>query len=1304
MSQDISHLLKLTTHHDPDERIMATSDIITQVEKLETLPAKYQGLIFNAVLAQLEDTSTEVKTVAVKCLSMLVRKFDEDHVLGIVEKLGGFIVDVAKKESRDIYAIGLKTIIRSLDEQGGTAAANALAGCMVQGLKRPSSQSDDELRTQCLDVLKDLLLAFGPTITSLHGDIMQVLCTDLKNSNESIRKRAVSSLGTLISAGGDDLLQQATTILLKQLDDPSLPPALCYSAIQAIGVICQAAGTRVGKYLETIIPKLLAFCKLNDSTEEEREQSVELLENCLQAFEAILLLCPSEVAPYTDKLVDTALTFASYDPNYCYDDNEDEEGKQGDSSAMADDDEEDGGEGGWSDEDDDEWIREANAADDAEDDGSWRLRRAAAKCVSAAVAGALPSVVGRGVALLDAVISRLKERDSTVQMCFFTALSNILQLAVLSNPAPGVTRQPSAVAPALLLRVGAVLTKCAAEVAPARLAGKSTHSATQIQEAVLSVYLQLLRVFGGQQLGVGHVTALLPTALEGLKLEALTPKLAALSLCQELLGEMGHTTPPVSASAAGASFAADLATSICELMSHPYAKLKVCALQLVPAVAGAQGSQHADAVSLRLYGAVMSVLRVVDIDQDVKEKALVAIAALLHTFSTQLSEKVEEVVPVVVARLSNELTRIWALRALIRIFSSRLSPAAAAAAVNAVVTEAATPLVEFLKKDSAPLRHATLQAVVAAVNAGPTPPPHALREFGLSLCTQAAALITHTDLVQSRLVLGLVGTLLGKFCTDNPAQLPCLPTVLRACLRLLHSPVLSGDTRTVPAVVDVFAVLAKTAAASSGSVQAEYTPQGLQEALVKSVTPAASLPSLTGVAKCVSSVVVTQADALAMVGKFLHMVSDEAAPSHQRETGLLVLGELGLAWPAVVTDKAEQLEASIFAAFGSSSSGLQAAASLAYGNMAVGNLAKYMPELCKALGTSPPSSSSSSSSSSAGKQTFLLLTSLKQAVNAHVSTQEGLPLPSSFAPFVPTVAPLLFALAPADDDGVRMLVAECLGAVAAVEAAVEAEVSSSSSTVFTRLTEMSADPNPRTRAVMISALRVASLTQLTPAAALVKSLPVVLRLLKDSNLSVQKATLSTVNTLLHRRVDLLGAKSILQQLTPILFTHSKPNPALVRQVEFGAFSHSIDDGLPLRKGAYQALETLLETASHSLNLTQFCGIVKEGLTDHDDIQTVAYGILEKVAKAHSRAMLTVADQLPEKVMIGVRAKLKEAKLPGAEGERAKEVLRVAVRCLYAINSLSGIAACSTFTGFYLRVLKTSLLAQMLDDFLKSKQL
>ena len=48
---------------------------------------------------------------------MLVRKFDEDHVLGIVEKLGGFIVDVAKKDSRDIYAIGLKTIIRSLDEQ-----------------------------------------------------------------------------------------------------------------------------------------------------------------------------------------------------------------------------------------------------------------------------------------------------------------------------------------------------------------------------------------------------------------------------------------------------------------------------------------------------------------------------------------------------------------------------------------------------------------------------------------------------------------------------------------------------------------------------------------------------------------------------------------------------------------------------------------------------------------------------------------------------------------------------------------------------------------------------------------------------------------------------------------------------------------------------------------------------------------------------------------------------------------------------------------------------------------------------------
>lgn len=77
-----------------------------------------------------------------------------------------------------------------------------------------------------------------------------------------------------------------------------------------------------------------------------------------------------------------------------------------------------------------------------------------------------------------------------------------------------------------------------------------------------------------------------------------------------------------------------------------------------------------------------------------------------------------------------------------------------------------------------------------------------------------------------------------------------------------------------------------------------------------------------------------------------------------------------------------------------------------------------------------------------------------------------------------------------------------------------------------------------------------------------------------------------MNALAHSNVDLLSP--LLKELIlPVLYAELQPKESLVRVVDLGPFKHRIDDGLPLRKAAFQCLETLLDVAPHRLDLSEY---------------------------------------------------------------------------------------------------------------------
>ena len=106
------------------------------------------------------------------------------------------------------------------------------------------------------------------------------------------------------------------------------------------------------------------------------------------------------------------------------------------------------------------------------------------------------------------------------------------------------------------------------------------------------------------------------------------------------------------------------------------------------------------------------------------------------------------------------------------------------------------------------------------------------------------------------------------------------------------------------------------------------------------------------------------------------------------------------------------IENKIYRGFGSDKSeSVKWAASYALGNIAVGNMNKYVKVLLKLINDNPD-------------RQYLLLNSLKEIISEAQNEMK---------PYTESVVPLLLDNANSNDDGIRSMVAECLGKFAFIE-------------------------------------------------------------------------------------------------------------------------------------------------------------------------------------------------------------------------------------------------------------------------------
>lgn len=92
---------------------------------------------------------------------------------------------------------------------------------------------------------------------------------------------------------------------------------------------------------------------------------------------------------------------------------------------------------------------------------------------------------------------------------------------------------------------------------------------------------------------------------------------------------------------------------------------------------------------------------------------------------------------------------------------------------------------------------------------------------------------------------------------------------------------------------------------------------------------------------------------------------------------------------------------------------------------------------------------------------------------------------------------------------------------------------------------------------------------------------------------MRKAGVQTLSAAAHNKAALVADQ--LEGALPQLYAQTRVDEALVRTVDLGPFKHKVDDGLELRKAAFEAMDVLLDACRPRLALPAFLQPLGTGL-------------------------------------------------------------------------------------------------------------
>ncbi|KAG5997707.1 hypothetical protein E4U52_003283 [Claviceps spartinae] len=1310
-SQHISALVQKLGDSDPDFRFMSLNDLLQllQSAKPDILQHDYNtaARAVDGIIKTLDDQNGEVQNLAIKCLGPLVSKLPTSTIASLVDKLSS--LKLKNSVDNSVPSLALRAVLIALPRPvpGSTTttevqtAYDAIRNVLIPRLIGPSALSDkshfsaqvtlrevpigmlqdqNEVNPEAVDVLIEVVRCFGPLLQSIEVEALQQVVMQLLESKKGtsvVKKRAVVAISMLAIYLTDEHLDEVIQRLTSRLADTNSSAVTRRLYISILGSMARSIPVRFGPHIPKATPFLLQAVSEDELASHLERISEgddlslefnEVREAALVSLEAFMASCPQEMRPFTDVIITSALRYLKYDPNCVIDeDAEDEDSMDVDEDDAAD-------------EEDDEFDADDGFEDD-DDDASWKVRRCAAKTLYTLI-----STRGSGDLLENGVlykqaapslVKRFNEREENVRLEVISALSLLvrktgegLHIANSSldelEPAVAPTQPPPNRKRRRQSSVGAAnvvtrsktarseLTSPVLETVPAK--GPRADLA-QLTPSIVKASIQQLKgkAIATKQSIVNLLDDIVLVQSGGLGTffaELIDPVLEAAK-------SSGHGAVASSLAAAGGSASATASTlrvATLRLMGDIFKTHSSSILQshLTRVVAGVTAAVHdrfykisseAIRTSEELVKAItppgsrisdskykselQSLYQVItdrctanDADAEVRQKAIHALGIFISRALAEVAGRssdsvdIQQGLEILRERLLNETTRLAAVRAVNNVASSATC---SEQLDNAWVQEVCLELSTHLRKANRALRGSSASA---------------LKHLILSPAVK--------DRLEKSTVEGVVSALIPAITNGDTHLLSPALSIL-ASLARDHSEVVVSQ-----GLVSSLCQLLKTQFASIvldqilelvAKIGESGASQSLMTGLLNDVSVSGD-PSVVG--RVIGTLLVTDdSSAVVSIDSFISELqrSSESGDEARVSLALAVLGETGMR-----LGPKSPLQPDLFLGqFHSEPDKVSLAAAIALGRAGSGNIVQYLPVILNKM-------------QAGGNTQYLLIQSIKEILYSAASPSANLQKYE-----VPIWDQLLNASETADN---RVVCAECVGRLVTLDP----------TAFLPKLQSVLKNKSPGIRGMAVQAVRYTLPESDDAFDAMLKTtlISMLLTMLQDADTEIRRLAMTTLNSAAHNKPDLILPH--LGELMPFVLTESVIKPELIKEVMLGPFKHMVDDGLEVRKSAYETLYALMETAFTRINHIDFFDRIIAGLRDDNDIRQLCNLMVSKLIVIDPDETFRRLDSIAEayKAVLSVKLKDNAVKQDVEKQEEAnKSVLRITLLLGDKMKSMTG---------------------------------